>query len=155
MQIENTITELGYVLPPAPQKGGVYAPCKEFGNRLVYISGCVPTIGSVTYTGKLGKDISFEDGQVAAQNCMLNILAVIKANIGDLDRVKSFVKVLAFVASDDEFYQQPQIANAATELLVKVFGEGVGCPSRSAIGVNALPGNSAVEIEALIELKED
>lgn len=155
MTIEERIEELGYSLPSCPERGGVYTPCKEFNNgQLAYISGCGPSIGDVNYRGKLGKDISFEDGCKAAENCILNVLAVLKSKIGNLDKVKCCAKMLVFVASDNDFYEQPKVANAATELLVKIFGEETGCPSRSAIGVNVLPGNIAVEIELLVELKD-
>lgn len=152
MLIEKKIQEIGITLPPAPPKGGTYTPCKEFGGNLAYISGCGPLIGGKNFTGKLGGEVSFADGCQAAENCMLNVLATLKGKIGDLDRVKSIAKVLVFVASANDFYDQPKVANAATELLVKIFGEEVGCPSRSAIGVNVLPGNILVEIEMLVEL---
>ncbi len=104
------------------------------------------------YKGKLGAEISLEEGCEAAKNCMLNVLAVLKEKIGDLDKIKSCVKMLVFVASDNEFYNQPQVANAATQLLIDIFGEEIGSPSRSAIGVNVLPGNIPVEIELLVEI---
>jgi enamine deaminase RidA (YjgF/YER057c/UK114 family) len=152
--IEKRIEELGYKLPSAPGRGGVYTPCKIFGDgKLAYVSGCGPAIGETNFKGKLGGEVSFEDGSQAARNCLLNVLAVLKSVVGDLDNVKSCVKMLVFVASTTDFYEQPQVANAATKLLVDIFGEEIGCPSRSAIGVNVLPGNIAVEIELLVELK--
>ena len=152
MNYEEKLKTLGYALPDPPPKGGVYTPCKEFGENLVYVSGCGPKIGGENYLGKLGKDISFEDGQKAAVNATLNVLAVLKHGLGSLDKVKSMVKALVFVASADDFYQQPQVANAATSLLVDIFGEEAGCPARSAVGANVLPGNIAVEIEMLVEV---
>jgi enamine deaminase RidA (YjgF/YER057c/UK114 family) len=154
MRIEERMRSLGYILPEAPPRGGVYMPCKEFGGemKLAYLSGCGPAIADSNITGKLGREVSFEDGCRAAENCVLNLLAVLKKYAGDLDRVANIVKMTAFVASDDTFYNQPQVANAATELLVKIFGEEIGCPSRSAIGVNVLPGDIAVEIELLVRL---
>ena len=101
----------------------------------------------------MGKDYTVEQGQAFARNCMLNILAVLQREIGDLNRVTNVVKMLAFVASDDEFYQQPQVANGASNLLGELFGQEVGIPARSAIGVNVLPGNLPVEIEAIFEFK--
>ena len=153
MQFEKRLQELGYTLPEAPQKGGVYMPVKEFCNNMAYVSGQVPIIGDKMITGKLGADCSFEDGLKASEQCALNLLATLKGHLGDLDRIKSCVKMTVFVASTPDFGQHPQIANAATELLVKVMGEEAGCPSRSAIGVAALPSNVAVEIEMLVELK--
>ena len=94
-----------------------------------------------------------EQGYAYAQGCMLNVLAVLKREIGDLDKVKNAVKVTCFVASTPDFYAQPQVANGGTELLMKVFGEEIGTPSRSAIGMSVLPGNMPVETEALFEVE--
>jgi enamine deaminase RidA (YjgF/YER057c/UK114 family) len=152
MKIEKRLQELGYSLPAAPKKGGVYMPVKEFGGNMAYVSGNVPIIDGEIITGKLGADCSFEDGLRAAEYCTLNILAMLKEHFGDLDRIKSNVKMTVFVACTPDFTQHPQIANAATELLCKVMGEERGCPSRSAIGVASLPLNVAVEIELLVEL---
>ena len=85
---------------------------------------------------------------------MLNALAILKKNLGDLNRIQSVVKMLAFIASTNEFYSQPLVANGASQLLSEVFGEEAGCPSRSAIGVNVLPGNIPVEIEMLVEYED-
>jgi len=153
MDFEKRLQELGHKLPEAPKKGGVYMPVKEFCNNMAYVSGNVSIIDGIAITGKLGADCSFEDGCKAAEQCTLNMLATLKAHLGDLDKIKSCVKMTVFVASAPDFYQQPQIANAATELLVKVMGEEIGCPSRSAIGVSVLPSNVAVEIEMMVELR--
>lgn len=104
-------------------------------------------------TGKLGESVTEEQGYVYARNSMLNVLAVLKREIGDLDTVKSAVKVTCFVASAPDFYHQPQVANGGTQLLIDLFGEEAGAPSRSAIGQNVLPGNMPVETEAIFELK--
>lgn len=156
MDVYKRLEELNIVLPQAPAKGGVYMPVKEFGNGLAYLSGCGPQNESEpSKNGKLGKELTLEEGQQAARNCVLNLLAVLHANIGDLNRVKRFVKVLAFVQSADDFYDQPQVVNGGSGLLLELFGEEAGCAARSAIGVNALPGNIPVEIEALVELERD
>lgn len=156
MDINERLKELEVELPILPKKAGLYMQCKEFGKNLVYVSGCGPDLSGVeALKGKLGKEISIEQGQLAAKNCIINALAILQENIGDLNRIKSFVKVLAFVASDDQFYSQPLVANGGSQLLVDVFGYEIGCPARSAIGVNVLPGNIPVEIELLVELKED
>jgi len=152
MTIEKKLQELGIILPSTPKKGGVYAPVKEFCCKMAYVSGAVPIIDGNAIVGKLGADCSFEDGLKAAEHCTLNILATLKEYLGDLDRIKNFVKMTVFVASAPDFTQHPQVANASTELLVKIFGEEIGCPSRSAIGVAALPSNVAVEIEVMVEL---
>lgn len=154
-KIEAKLTELGYALPEAPPKGGVYTPCKIFcGGKLAYVSGCGPSIGGVNITGKAGADVTFEQVQTAARNAMLNVLAVLKAAIGDLDKIETCVKATVFINSANDFTDQPKAANAATELLVAIFGEERGCPSRSAIGVNVLPGDITAEIEMLVELKQ-
>ena len=152
MDIYIRLEELGIELPQAPAKGGVYSPVKEFGENLVYVSGCGANIGGQTFIGKLGKDLTLEEGQQAARNCVLNVLAVLHENLGDLNRVKNMIKVLTLVSSDNEFYMQPQVANFGTQLLVDIFGEKIGAPARSAIGVNVLPGNISVESELLLEI---
>ena len=154
MDIYQRMQELGIVLPALPAPGGVYAPVRDFGDTLAYVSGCGPQEGTANpYVGKLGAEFGLEQGQAAARNCMLNILAVLHHNLGDLGKIKRFVKILAFVAGTAEFYQQPQVVNAGSELIIQLFGDDIGRAARSAIGVNALPGNIAVEIEALIELR--
>jgi len=152
MDVYDIMREKNITLPEPPPKGGVYAPCKISGN-MAYISGCGCIIDGCVAAGRLGKDYTVEQGQAFARNCMLNILAVLQREIGDLNRVKNVVKLLAFVASDDGFFQQPQVANGASGLLGELFGPEVGIPARSAIGVNVLPGNLPVEIEAIFEFE--
>jgi enamine deaminase RidA (YjgF/YER057c/UK114 family) len=152
MGVYERMKELGIRLPEAPAKGGVYAPAKEFGKGLVYISGCGPAIEGKTLQGKLGAEITVEQGQKCAKDAMLNVLAVLQNKIGDLNKVKSVVKILVFVAGTNEFYQHPLVANGGSQLLIDLFGEEIGAPTRSAIGVNALPGNIPVEIEAIFEM---
>lgn len=149
MDIYSKLKEMGITLPAPPPKGGLYTPAKEFGNGLVYISGCGPVLDE-EISGKLGAEFSVEQGQKFAQNAMLNVLAVLEAQIGDLNKVKAPVKILTFVASTDDFTMQPAVANGGSQLLLDLFGD---VPSRSAIGVNVLPGNIPVETEALFELK--
>ena len=151
MDVNEIMKQKNITLPEPPPKGGVYAPCRIVGN-LAFISGCGCIIGDMTAAGKLGRDYTLEQGQEFARNSMLNVLAVLKREIGDLNRVRSVVKLLVFVASDDEFYQQPQVANGASVLLGELFGQEMGIPARSAIGVNVLPGNLPVEIEAIFEI---
>lgn len=154
MNVYDKLKELGLELPKAPSKGGVYSPCKRFGAGLAYISGCGPVINGEQVTGKLGCEFSIEEGQKYAQQSMLNVLSVLETEIGDLNKVKDVVKILVFVASTDDFYFQPQVANGASNLLVELFGEGAGTPTRSAIGLNVLPGNIPVEIEAIFQVEE-
>lgn len=152
-KIEEKLEALGLSLPTPPAKAGSYAPAKKFGDNLYFVSGCGPSIGT-TITGTLGKDVTAEQGYEYAKNCMLNVLAVLKREIGDLDKVKNVVKVTCFVASTDDFFAQPQVANGGTELLIQLFGEEVGMPSRSAVGVSALPLNMPVETEALFQVED-
>lgn len=148
------LNELGLKLPKAPAKGGVYSSAKEFGRNLVYISGCGPVI-EAPVTGKVGKEFTKEEAKEFSRNSMLNVLAVLESKIGDLNKVKQAVKILVFVASTEDFFEQPYVANGGSQLLVDLFGEEAGAPSRSAIGVNVLPGNIPVEIEAIFEIKEE
>lgn len=150
--IYEVMQEKNIVLPPPPAKGGVYTPVQEFGANLLYCSGCGPDLGGGnTVKGKVGRDLSLAEGQQAARNCMLNLLANLNAKLGDLNRIKRFVKVLAFVNCTDDFEQQPQVVNGGSSLLVELFGDEIGCPARSAVGANSLPGNIACEIEVLVE----
>ena len=151
MDVYERIKELGITLPKAPSKGGVYAPAKQFGSGFVYVSGCGPNI-TEPVKGKLGKDFTIAQGQEFARNCMLNVLAVLEANIGDLRKIKNCVKILTLVAGTEDFYDQPAVANGGSQLLIDIFGPEIGTPSRSAIGVNALPFNMPVETEGLFEV---
>lgn len=151
MNVYENLQNLKLELPAPPKKGGIYAKVKKSGN-LLYISGQGPNLnGEAVYRGKLGGSLSFEDGQAAAKLCALNILSCLQEYLGDLNQVKSVVKVLAFVASAEGFGQQPQVINAASELFIQVFGEA-GESARSAIGTNELPGDIPVEIEAIVEI---
>ena len=155
MKVEEKIAGMGISLPQPPQSGGVYIPVREFGQNLLYASGFGPAVdGLDPIIGKVGREVTLEQGQEAARRCALNLLAALKAAAGDLDRIKRVVKLLVFVASDDEFYQQPQVGNGASQLLVDIFGEEIGLAARSAVGMNVLPGNIPVEVEALVELKD-
>lgn len=154
MDVYERIKELGVeLLPPSP-KGGLYTPALPFADKLLYVSGTgdVGADGKGS-AGKMGRDFTLEQGQAIARKCALHIISNLHAALGDLNKIKRLVKVLAFVASADDFYQQPQVVNGASELFRDVFGEDAGVPARSAIGVNVLPGNLPVEIELLVELK--
>jgi enamine deaminase RidA (YjgF/YER057c/UK114 family) len=153
LNLESTLAKYNLTMPAAPAKGGIYTPAREFGENLVYMSGCGPNFpGGTAYSGKLGREYTLEEGQQAARCCALNLLAVLQRDLGDLSRVKRIAKMLALVACADDFYDQPAVANGASQLLVDVFGEDIGLAARSAIGTNALPGNIPVEIELLIEV---
>lgn len=150
--VYDKLKENGITLPAAPAKGGIYTPVQEFGSGLLYCSGCGPKrLDGTNITGKLGRDLTVEQGQEAARCCMLNLLANLDAKLGDLNRIKRFVKVLAFVNCTQDFDRQPQVVDGGSQLLVDLFGEEAGCPARTAVGTNALPGGIACEIEVLVE----
>ena len=149
--IEEKIKELGFELPEVAKPLAAYVPAKLVGN-LVMTSGQVPVVkGTIKYSGKVGKDLSEEDGQKAAQICALNCLAAIKSVIGDLDKIVEVVKLTVFVTSAEDFTAQPNVANGASELIGQIFGEA-GKHVRSAVGVTALPMNAAVEIEMIVRI---
>lgn len=149
---EEKINQLGFELPEVAKPLAAYIPAKRVGN-LVMTSGQVPVVkGEMKYAGKVGKDISEEDGQKAAQICALNCLAAIKSVIGSLDNIEEIVKLTVFVNSAKGFTSQPKVANGASELLGKIFGD-YGLHVRSAVGVNELPLNAAVEIEMTVRVK--
>jgi enamine deaminase RidA (YjgF/YER057c/UK114 family) len=148
---ESKIKELGLELPPAPKPMGVYKPVLVIGN-LLYVSGQGPLKPDGTHIkGKVGKELSMEEGKLAARQVGLAMLSTIKTNIGDLSKIKRLVKVLGMVNSSPDFDQHPAVINGFSELMADVFGEDNGVGVRSAVGV-ILPGNIAVEIEAMFEL---
>lgn len=150
--IEEKIKQLGFELPEVARPLAAYIPAKKVGN-LVMTSGQVPIVkGEMKFVGKVGKDLSEEDGQKAAQVCALNCLAAIKSVIGSLDDIEEVVKLTVFVNSADGFTAQPKVANGASELVGKIFGDN-GLHARSAVGVSELPLNAAVEIEMIVRVK--
>lgn len=152
--IEKRLADLGIVLPEAPKPAAAYVPAKTVGN-LVYTSGQDCRVnGVLKYQGKIGKDLNVEQGYDAARQTMINCLAVLKAHIGNLDKVKQIVKLLGFVNSADGFVEQPYVINGASELLEEVFNEK-GKHARSAIASNELPFNTPVEIEMIVEIEKE
>lgn len=150
--VEEKIIELGFNLPEVAKPLAAYIPAKQVGN-LVMTSGQVPVVkGEMKYSGKVGKDLSEEEGQKAAEICALNCLAAIKGVIGNLDKIVEVVKLTVFVASTPEFTAQPKVANGASELIGKIFGDA-GKHVRSAVGVTALPLNASVEIEMIVKVE--
>ena len=153
MSIEAKIKEMGIELPKAPVPVAAYVPTL-IANGFLFISGQGPSEnGVLNATGKVGKDVSLEDGVHAARLCALNLLAQMKEALGSLDRVERIVNLKGFVASAEDFYMQPQVVNGASELMVEVFGDA-GKHTRSAIGVNALPLNFTCEIEAIVKIRD-
>ncbi len=149
--VEKIIVELGLELPPAPPSGGIYHPVLITGNHL-YVSGQGPVqSNSELIKGKVGKDLTLEEGQMAARQVGLTMLSTIKAQIGDLDRIKRLIKTLGMVNCYPEFEQHPQTINGFSQLMVDIFGEENGRGARSAVGMS-LPGNIAVEVECIFEL---
>ena len=150
--IEEKVSELGLSIPEPAKPLAAYIPATQV-NDLVMTAGQVPVIsGAIKYTGKVGKDLYEVEAQKAAEICVLNCLAAVKGVIGNLDKVERIVKLTVFVNSADGFTAQPAVANGASELLVKIFGEN-GKHARSAVGVSELPMNAAVEIEMIAQVK--
>lgn len=154
LQVEKRLQELGIILPETPRPVAAYEPSVVFNRNLVYVSGqdCRKN-GELLYQGKLGKELTVEQGAACARQSMINCLAALKAGIGSLDRVKRIVKVLGFVASAEGFGEQPFVINGGSELLIEIFGEN-GRHARAALGTNELPFGTPVEIEMIVEIEE-
>jgi enamine deaminase RidA (YjgF/YER057c/UK114 family) len=151
MTIEARLAELGITLPQAAAPVAAYVPVVVAGN-LAHISGQLPFIEGQLVTGRLGEDVTLEQGAVAARACGLMILAQLNAALGSLDRVERIVKLGAFVNSASTFTDQPKVANGASELMAEVFGEA-GKHARSAVGVPVLPLGAAVEVDAVVAVR--
>jgi len=152
LSIENNLKELKIVVPDSPAPVGAYVAFKII-NKFLYISGQLP-IGpkGEMIKGKIGKDLTLEDGQKAARYCVINILSQVKKSLnGDLEKVKNCVKITGFVNSTNDFTDQPKVINPASEILNKVFGEK-GKHARAAVSTNSLPLGAAVEIDAIFEV---
>jgi enamine deaminase RidA (YjgF/YER057c/UK114 family) len=148
---EQALAELGLTVPEVAKPVAVYVPAVRTGNH-VYTSGQLPMRdGALMATGKVGGEVTPEEAYACAQQCALNAIAAVKAEIGDLSRVVRVVKVVAFVASTPDFTGQPGVANGASELLGKAFGEA-GVHARSAVAAPVLPLDSPVEVEILVEV---
>ncbi|HKQ23085.1 MAG TPA: RidA family protein [Burkholderiales bacterium] len=151
-EIEHKLAKLGIVLPAAAVPAFQYVPVTVH-ERQAFVSGQLPREGDeVRIVGKVGNDVSVERAQAAARLCILQGLACLKQTFGSLDRIEQVLKVTGFVASAPMFNQQPKVIDAASELLVQVFGES-GRHARSAIGVAELPRNACVEIEMIVALR--
>ena len=150
--IEEKIRQLGFNLPESPKPLAAYIPALQVDN-LVFTAGQLPMInGELKFKGKVGAEINDLDGSKAAEISALNCLSVIKSVIGNLNLIERIIKLTVFVNSVDGFSNQPKIANGASELIVKIFGES-GKHVRSAVGVNELPLNAPVEIEMIVKIK--
>lgn len=150
--IETRIEELGLILPPATTPLFQYVPVVVH-QRVAYVSGQLPRRdGELIHSGKVGEHVTLEQAQEAAKVCILNGLASLKHELGSLDRIERILKITGFVNSASGFTKQPVVMNAASELLVEIFGD-MGRHSRSAVGVAELPSNAPVEIEMLVSVK--
>lgn len=151
--IEERLNAMGITLPSAPKPAAVYIPVQQTGNLLFTSGQDCRKDGKLIYEGKVGRDLTIEQGQEAARQTIINCLAVLKKHIGDLDKITKIVKVLGFVNSAPGFVEQPYVINGASEFLEKVFGEK-GKHARSAVAANELPFNTPVEIEMIVELDD-
>lgn len=148
--IETRLAELGLELPPAPAPAANYVPFVRTGNQL-FVSGQISSDAAGLIMGRLGADLSIEEGAAAARRCGLALIAQARAALGDLDRVTRVVKLVGFVNSTPDFTDQPKVVNGASDLMVEVFGE-IGRHARSAVAAPSLPLGVAVEIEAIFEV---
>ncbi len=151
--VESKLEAMGLTLPPVPRPVAAYVPW-VLHQGTVYVSGQIPTAGGeLRYRGKVGAGLTLEEGYQAARLCALNALAVLKAALGDLDRVGRVVKVTGYVNSAPDFTDHPKVINGASELLAEVFGER-GRHARAAVGVAALPLGAATEVELVAAVRE-
>lgn len=153
MSAEARLNELGLELPPPPKPAGVYKPVVVVGN-LCYVSGHGPLKPDGTMiAGRVGADLDVQGGYAAARQTGLAILASLRANLGNLDRVRRVIKTLGMVNCTPDFREQPAVINGFSELMAQVFGDDHGVGARSAVGMGSLPGNIAVEVETILELR--
>ena len=151
MGAEQKLKELGLILPPPPKPMANYVPTVKTGN-LLFVSGHGPyDDGKTKISGKVGQELTVEEGYQTARNVALNCLASIKATIGDLDKVERFVKLLGMVNCTDDFKDQPKVINGCSDLLAAIFEEA-GKHARSAVGMQSLPNQIPVEIEMILEI---
>jgi len=151
MLVEAKLKELGIVLPEPLKPLGVYVPAVKVDDW-VYVSGMVALQnGEYKYKGKVGRDLTLEQGYESARICGINALAALKSVIGDLGRVQRIVKVVGYVNSTDDFTKHPQVVNGASELFEKIFGD-TGIAARCAVGVQGLPGDSPAEIDMVVKI---
>jgi len=149
---EERVKELGLSIPEVPKPVAVYVPAVRTG-QYIYTSGQLPMRdGTLMTTGKVGGEVSVEEGTACAQRCALNAIAAVKSVIGDLENVVRVVKVVVFVASTPDFTGQPGVANGASELIGTAFGDA-GEHARSAVGVAVLPLDAPVEVELVVEVR--
>lgn len=153
MNVEAKIREMGLTLPPVPEPIAEYLPAKRVGD-LVYVSGQGPIKdGEFLYLGKVGGEVSLEEGYQSARQCCLNALAAVKSVVGSLDKIKEVVKLRGFVNSTVDFIYQPKVINGASELLVEIMGDN-GRHARAALGTSVLPDDIPVELEMIVRVHD-
>ena len=154
MNPEKMITELNLVLPPVSKAAGVYKPVLILGD-LVYFSGHLPILsdGSMI-TGRVGTELSIEEGAAAARLVGLSVLSSLKEKLGSLNQISRLVKLLGMVNAPSSFSEHPKVINGCSELFQEIWGEDFGVGVRSAFGVSGLPGNASVEIEGIFQLTQ-
>ncbi|MBF0345198.1 MAG: RidA family protein [Nitrospirae bacterium] len=151
MDIENKLNRLGIELPQAPEPIGSYVTCVQSGS-LLFLSGLLPLVeGKLMAVGKVAREVSVDTAREAARQTVINALSVVRRHLGGLNAIKRCVKLTGYVASSLGFYSQPEVLNAASDLLFELMGEE-GRHARVAIGVDALPLNSPLEIEFIFEV---
>ena len=151
--VEKKLAELGIALPTPASPVANYIRFVRVG-ALLFVSGqiCLDASGKLVTKGKLGNGVSLEDGQKAARACAVNVLAQVKAALGDLDKIKQVVRLGGFINSDPGFLDGPKVMNGASDLMVEVFGDA-GRHARTTVGVSALPADAAVEVEGMFVIK--
>ena len=154
MEIEKKLSEMGLELPPPTPPMGSYVSAVQVGN-LLFVAGHGPMMsdGSVMMKGKLGREVTVEQGYEVAKQVGLNLLSTVKTHLGDLDRVKRVVKLLSMVNCEPDFVQTAPVANGCSDLLISLYGE-MGKHGRSAVGMASLPVGILVEIEMIVEVKD-
>jgi enamine deaminase RidA (YjgF/YER057c/UK114 family) len=151
---DQNFEKLGLIIPPAPTPMGVYKPLLKVDN-FIYVSGHGPVLPDKSLmVGRVGSEITKEEGKQAAQQVGLTILATLKENLGSLNSIKRVIKVLGMVNSTESFLEHPYVINGCSELFAQIWGTENGIGVRSAVGMGSLPGNIPVEIEAVFELAE-
>jgi enamine deaminase RidA (YjgF/YER057c/UK114 family) len=149
--IDDALSSIGISLPTPPAAAGSYVPV-VVSDKLAFVSGQIPLVGKeIKFKGKVGREITIEEGQEAARLCVINGLAQLKAHLGTLDKISRIVKVTGFVNCEGTFTEHPKVINGASDLLLQVFGES-GRHARAAVGMSSLPLDSAVEVEFIVEL---
>ncbi|WP_432409088.1 RidA family protein [Wukongibacter sp. M2B1] len=153
MIIEKRLNELNIKLPKCPKPAAIYVPV-VLSDKFIFVSGQTPKDGNtLLYRGKLGKDLTIEEGYEASRVCALRCISALKSVVADLDDIEGILKLTGYVNSCDNFYSQSQVINGASEIIEEIFGDK-GKHARVAVGVNTLPGNAAVEIELIAKVKE-